>query len=278
MFASNASKEFITRHHQPIFSLCHGVNMKKLALCLCLLYLSPHTHLYADTISLVADDWCPINCTPNSETPGYVVEIAIKVFETAGHQVEYQYLSWNRALAQVASGKYVGAIAATPKELPNGIFPDEELGYYGNYFIVKKGNDWKYTSMESLKSIKLAVIQGYNYGKNMSDYIVKNPDKVIQMGGNDVVRRILLMMQQGRVDAYLEDRNIAFYTAKQNNLMDEIEVAGTEGTPIAMYIGFSSALPQSKEYAKILSDGILRLRKNGQLKIILDKYGVTDWK
>ena len=252
--------------------------MKKIVLCLCLFHLLFYSKVHADIITLVADDWCPINCTPNSDSPGYMVEIANNVFEAAGHQVDYQTLSWNRALAEVASVKYVGAIAATPKELAKGIFPDEELGYYGNYFIIKKGNAWRFTSMASLQEINLAVIQGYNYGKKMSQYIANNPDKVTQMGGNDVVRRILLMMLKGRIDVYLEDRNIAFYTAKQHSILDEISVAGTEGTPIAMHIGFSPVIPQSKAYAKILSDGIVRLRKSGQLKIILDKYGVNDWK
>jgi len=252
--------------------------MRKIVLTLCLLQVFTYSSLYADTITLVADDWCPINCTPNSSAPGYVVEIARQVFEAAGHTVEYQYLSWNRALAEVSSGEYVGAIAATPKELPKGIFPDEALGSYGNDFIVKKGSKWRFTSMSDLKGVNLAVIQGYNYGKNMSAYIVNNPGKVIQMGGNDAVRRILLMMLKGRIDVYLEDRNIAFYTAKQHDLTDKFEIAGSEGKPINFYIGFSPAIAQSKTYSQILSDGIVRLRNSGELKIILDKYGITDWK
>ena len=132
--------------------------------------------------------------------------------------------------------------------------------------------------MDSLAEVDLAVIQGYNYGENLNVYIKANPSKVTDMGGNDVVRRNLGMLMKGRIDVYLEDRNIAFYTAKKMGILDEIEVAGTEGTPIALYIGFSPAIAQSKQYAQILSEGIRRVRKNGQLKKILDKYGVADWK
>ena len=252
--------------------------MKKLLLWAGIFYLFFVRSVHADTITLVADDWCPINCEPSSDSPGYVVELAIKIFGDAGHQVEYQYLSWNRALAQVKAGKFNGAIAATPKELPEGIFPQEELGYYGNYFIKNKGSEWSFTSMESLAEVDLAVIQGYNYGENLNEYIKANPSKVTGMGGNDVVRRNLGMLMKGRIDVYLEDRNIAFYTAKKMGILDEIEVAGTEGTPIALYIGFSPAIAQSKQYAQIMTEGMQRLRKKGQLQKILDKYGVADWK
>ncbi len=252
--------------------------MKEILLLASIFYWFFISVSHADTITLVADDWCPINCEPSSDSPGYVVELAIKIFSDAGHQVKYQYLSWNRALAQVRAGKFNGAIAATPEELPEGIFPIEELGYYGNYFIQNKGSEWHYTSVDSLAEVDLAVIQGYNYGENLNEYIKANPTKITDMGGNDVVRRNLGMLMKGRVDVYLEDRNIAFYTAKNMGILDEIEVAGTEGTPIALYIGFSPAIKQSKQYAQILSEGMRRLRKNGQLKKILDKYSVLDWK
>lgn len=44
-----------------------------------------------------------------------------------------------------------------------------------------------------------------------------------------------------------------------------------------MYIAFSPAISQSKEYARILSEGVDTLRKSGELKTILKKYGLDDW-
>jgi len=36
--------------------------------------------------------------------------------------------------------------------------------------------------------------------------------------------------------------------------------------------------PLNKAIAKMLSNGIIDLRKSGELKKILDRYGVKDWK
>lgn len=33
-----------------------------------------------EVITLVADEWCPYNCVPNSEKPGYAIEIAQEIF------------------------------------------------------------------------------------------------------------------------------------------------------------------------------------------------------
>ena len=44
----------------------------------------------ADTISIRGDMWCPVNCDPKAERPGYMIEIAREVFEPKGHKIDYQ--------------------------------------------------------------------------------------------------------------------------------------------------------------------------------------------
>jgi polar amino acid transport system substrate-binding protein len=59
---------------------------------------------------------------------------------------------------------------------------------------------------------------------------------------------------------------------------DRFRSAGTFGAPSKIYIAFSPANHKSKEYARILSEGIVSLRASGELKEILGKYGLDDWK
>ena len=40
-----------------------------------------------DEIILVADEWCPYNCTPGENKQGYIVEIAKHALESEGHKV-----------------------------------------------------------------------------------------------------------------------------------------------------------------------------------------------
>ncbi len=58
----------------------------------------------AETITLIADEWCPYNCDPESDYPGYIVEIANAIYKVAGYQVQYQNVPWSRALKAVTEG------------------------------------------------------------------------------------------------------------------------------------------------------------------------------
>jgi len=66
---------------------------------------------------------------------------------------------------------------------------------------------------------------------------------------------------------------------------DKIEDAGID--PISskesldeskLYIAFSPKNPKSKEYAKLITDGIEQMRLSGELSQILAKYKLTDWR
>lgn len=229
-------------------------------------------------MTLVADQWCPLNCVPNSQQPGYAIEIAKEIYEPLGHTVIYSNLSWDRAIKEVKSGRHTGIIAATPFDLPQGFFPNEALGSYSNYFFVRGGFDWAYTNIESLTQIKLGVAQGYDYGKALNTYIKDNPKFVTRIGGNQIPLRGLRMLIEGRIDVFLEDKNVIHYMAKKHNLNRQIKIAGQEGTPTKIYIGFSPKLTNSRKYAQLMSKGIKELRSSGRLQTILNKYGLQDWK
>lgn len=87
---------------------------------------------------------------------------------------------------------------------------------------------------------------------------------------------------RGRVDAIIAENNVLRYTLKLMHLEHEVVHAGNlEQLPPALsriYIAFSPHNQKSASYAKILSDGWKEIRKSGELKKILAKYNVEDWK
>jgi hypothetical protein len=46
----------------------------------------------SNVITVVTDDWCPYSCTPGSEYPGYMIEVAAEIFKKAGYQIKYEYI------------------------------------------------------------------------------------------------------------------------------------------------------------------------------------------
>lgn len=236
----------------------------------------------ADKIVLAADNWCPFNCEPKSEKPGYMVEVAQKVFSKAGHTLEYQIVPWERAVKDARNGKYTGVIGAYVDDAPDFIFPENELSINVDSFFVLKENSWLYKDISSLSGISLGVIKGYAYGNDeLNNYIKKNGNdtKKIQLSHGDSAQEMnIKKLAHSRMDAVVETPSVFWYTASQLKMQDKFKNAGNISKPKKSFIAFSPANPKSKEYARILSNGIDNLRKTGELKLILKKYGLDDWK
>ncbi len=153
------------------------------------------------------------------------------------------------------------------------------MGAYSNHFVIRKGDSWRFTSIKSLQGIRLGCTQDYNYGESLNTYIAENrgSDTTQSIAGNNVVERNLKKLLIHRIDAYVEDWNVIRYTAKKMGIIDKIDHGGRQGTPIDLYIAFSPVNPNSLMYAKLLSDGLMKMRKSGELAKILEKYSVIDW-
>ncbi len=232
------------------------------------------------TISLRTDIWFPYDGKPGSDKEGFMIDIAREVFEAKGYKIDYQLAPWSRAIKDTRKGKYDGIVGAFKEEAPDFVFPENECGLSTTVFITKKGEKWKYTGVDSLKKAAIGVIKGYSYGEVFDKYIKNNSknSKRIQIAfGADAFKSNSKKLMIGRLTAFVEDKMVAFSSLKKMGMADKVSIAG-ELFKDNIYIAFSPNRKTSKKYAKILSDGMVRLRKSGKLKKILSKYGLKDWK
>ena len=241
--------------------------------------LNPATCL-SEEIILVADEWCPYNCTPGSERPGFVVEVARTIFEKEGIQTTYQTRPWTRAISECSEGRYQGIIGAAKPEAPTFHYPGIEQGMSTIVFLSKKGSNWKFTGMNSLKDIRIAVTQDYYYGDALNAYIEMNRhngDRIHVTTGDQAFNQNLKLLELGRVTAILIDRDVFAHYAFMNGLNDDfVEIGEINADPI--YIAFAPDAPNSEKYAAILTEGMKQLRASGELDTVLGRYGLVDWK
>ena len=232
-----------------------------------------------DFITLVADEWCPYNCVPNTDTPGFMIEIAQYAFERLGHTIHYEKTPWARAIRGTREGRYDGIVGTGREETPDFVFPEHELGRAVHVFYVRQGAAWKYGGLASLEEISLGVIRDYSYGNLYETYIEPNKadGKRIQMvsGAVGLMQNIKKLLA-GRIDALIEDRAVFQNFLYQANLPDQFEEAGVAYEE-DVYIAFSPSHPHATEYAGILSAAVVELRTSGKLTTILIKYGLHDW-
>lgn len=252
--------------------------MKKLQYLLSLFLLIMSHPCLSEKIHLVADEWCPFNCQPNSERPGFMIEIAKLIFEKEGHQIQYSTLPWPRAVKKTRHGMYDGIIGAFRSDAPDFTFPRNNQGSSRNCFYTLQDSTWKYSNLESLDSINLGVINSYSYGSILDDYIQKNKTKsVFQISGKDDLRdRLVKLMRLGRIDAFVEAETVMkYYLHEHFNLKDSIKQVGCFDQTLKLYIAFSPKNKKSKYYANLLSNGTDELRRTGQLAKIMQRYGLT---
>lgn len=233
----------------------------------------------AEEILLRADDWCPYNCEPTGEKQGFMVDIANEIFAKAGHSIDYQLRPWTRAVREAQDGKIHGIIGAVPNEVPDFIFPEQELAESTMVFWVNAENPWRYTALDSLKGIRIAVIDQYSYGETLDAYIKAHREEkgVIVSYGADAFDNNLKLLQRGVVDAIAADRDVmSYYLYNRGEQHQFVDAGEINAAPI--YIAFSPVHPESKTYADLLSQGMIALRASGELDPILERYGIHDWK
>lgn len=250
--------------------------MRALLVALCALFIAASAR--AETITLAADVWCPYNCEPDSDMPGFAVEIARIAFGGAGYKLDYVVMPWARAKEEGRANRVTGIIGAFKEDAPDYVFPAEPLTVSGNDFFVKRGNPWKYSGMDSLKQGAVGVIRDYSYGEEFDAYVEahKKQLKRIQIvGGATALEQNIKKLMADRVQILIEDKAVMGYMLATMGLKDKIVPAGSLGYD-NLYIAFSPKNPNSPEYARILSDTIAQMRADGRLKAIMDKYGMTD--
>jgi polar amino acid transport system substrate-binding protein len=223
---------------------------------------------------LVTDPWCPVACEVHSARPGYLVEIAKAVFEPAGYQVDYQIVPFSRAEVMINQGEasaFLGVLKLPKRR--HWVFPTTAQAMSRVCFYTRPDSQWTYRGDESLRQLRLGTIRGYSYGAEIDAKLVLA--KTDMVSGTDALRRGIAKLNAGRVDALVEYELIAQYQSYQQGI--QLRNAGCGQSNDALYIAFSPLRADAPELAKLLDQGIQTLRENGQLKKILQRYGISDW-
>jgi polar amino acid transport system substrate-binding protein len=252
--------------------------MKSIKLLLAAIFLLS-TLSHANTVTIRADEWYPINGVPDAKKPGYMIELAQVILAKHGHTVEYRSMPWERSLKEVRRGSFDCVVGAYKEDAPDFIFPDVAWGSIESSFYVKNETAWRYTGIDSVKKVVMGSIGGYAYSEELDKYIEQNKGKgkVQVINANNALEQNIKKLLKGRLDTVIESHLVMEAKLKSMGATDKVKSAGILVKAENMYIACSPAKSTSKEYAKLFSEGIKELRASGKLKEILDKYGLKDW-
>lgn len=230
------------------------------------------------TISIRADLWFPMNGEPDSDRPGYMIEIAEAIFEPRGYQVDYQDMPWARSLFNVGEGLSDCVVGAYREDAPGFVFPETHWGEDQNLFWKRADSDWHFNGdLTSLEGLQVGLIRDYAYSPAFDALMAKDPPGAEFLSTNNALEQNIQKLMLGRIDVTVESRLVMEAKLQTLGMEDEIVAAGHLGDPNPMYIACSPENPESSRYVRWVDKGTARLRETGELQTILERYGIRDW-
>lgn len=230
----------------------------------------------------LSDPWCPFNCQPDSERPGYVVEMLREVFTPPTWRLSYRIVPWDRALQEVRDGQAAMALVLTREQAQvHGLLIGREtVGEPIDCVYVAAGNPLRFSRASDLDGLRqVAVVSGYEYEHAFGEWLARpsNRHKIVFTRGANPAEVNARNLARGRVDAVIETAAVMQLQIQQLHLQDRIREAGCQ-TASPVYVGFSPHLPQAARLVEQFDQGIAEMRHNRRLARLLARYGLQDWK
>lgn len=242
---------------------------------------------HAETLKVCYDQWPPMTIFPSegSSARGVVIDMLEQIYTSKGYTLEYYEVPLARGLAMVVDGlcdmlpEYVFS-----KNSETGfVYATEETFAYTTVFVVRRGDPWRYTGIQSIKDKRIATGPGWDYSSSSVDYqnYIDDPENASSVeviaGYDDVVDRALRMIIENRVDLYADNDIVLQYLLNRLNLNDELEIRrpGLENKLVERPI-FSNKIPDVKRKAliRIWNEGRLSMKGNKE-KMLLEKYNLV---
>lgn len=233
-------------------------------------------------VVIASDPWCPYACNPETEgREGYMVELAREVFREAGLSVDYRVVNFQvmRRMAADGSATLIPGVAA---DLDGTLLlPKLSQGNSANAVAVAPARDFTWKGPDSFTGHRLGVIKDYVYGGAIQAYVdahKADPKRVEVLSGFGYshVTQGLRMVMAGRMDLFLDDRNVLVWTLSRLPKADGVRVVSLEDDA-DLFVGVSKRDPRAAALATLLADGTAKLRASGRLAEILASYGLKDW-
>ncbi len=231
---------------------------------------------------LCYDEWPPSTIFPSEKNfnRGFTIDLMQSVFAKHGYDVVFREVPYARGIEMTATGQ-CHLLAEVPDGVQekNILFPEESTFAYKQAFFIRRGSNWKYKGVNSLKGLRVGNIVGYDYSQLDPDFqrFLKDPKKSNQItvvGGTDGIQQLMRLIAIGRLDTFNEAFLIGSYVIQQNGLQDQLTVGGYFSKPLVEKPVFSPKNPESAKLMKIWDEDRKNLRLSGRDLKFLEKYGL----
>ncbi len=228
----------------------------------------------AETVRIRADSWMPMNGDPVAEKPGYVVEILRAICAENGLELDYALMPWDDSLTAARGARIDGVIGAGAAEAEGLVLPSEPIGTARVSLWLRRDQVWAYRGVASLAGLRLGVNEGYAYWSELDAYIkASTAPQVIAFSGDAPLSEMIRKLRDGALDVVPETEAVFVWNVREQGFAPEDFRAEYTHTGDPIYVAFAAG-EQGRRLAALFDAGILRLRESGELRRILERYGL----
>lgn len=232
----------------------------------------------ADIIRVASNEWCPYNCGPADDRPGYMVDVLTEAFAAVGHRIAYETRPRNRALREARMGFLDAVVGAVPRGVERYVIPQTPLATVQPVLALRAQSRYRYDGPASLAPLLVGAVKGYNYTAEIDAYLAQAADDMTRTDlvfQHDAETLGLRKLTIGRIDAFLGYEAVLAYLAERLALSDRLRLVPV-GEPTHLYIAFSPASADSPRYAALFDEGMRILADSGRLAVLRAKYGLSE--
>jgi polar amino acid transport system substrate-binding protein len=235
----------------------------------------------ADTLTIRADEWYPINAEPGSERPGFMIELAGALLAPHDDTVDYRLLPWDEALAKARAGEVDCVVGALESETEGLLRPRRAWVQSEQVLYAAIARTITYAGPATLPGLRVAVIDGYSYGDQMDAYIASNRDKrdrVLLIDDSPRAQRELMMrLLVGHADVILESSVVMDAAIRRQEMGARIRNIGPvdpDAPPERLHIACTAGVERVEGFMRKFDEGFPKLEADGTLDRLRERYGI----
>ncbi len=224
----------------------------------------------AETIVFgVLEDVPPFEYKENGELKGIDLEVGNEVAIRLGIEFKYQAIPWARIKKYLEDGTDIGGVLSMFRLEKYFDIVDftEHIFNSKICFFALKDNQMQFSKMADLKGKKVGVIRGYTYTPEFDAY--QDMERIV-CDSNDILVKLL---EKQRIEIAVAEEVPFLFTAKKAGFQDRFrEIHTLDANLTCMAFSKKALGEKSKVMADRVSEIIRKMKEEGEIQKILDKY------
>ena len=222
----------------------------------------------AQAITVVADEWPPFSGA-KLHNKGISLDVITAVLKRAGYDVTTEVLPWARIMDGAKQGEF---------DIVGSLFYDPEIEQFMTYgdayfetdvrFVQRKGGDYRYTDLDSLRSQSIVVGDGFLYADDFdrADYL----NKIVVTTALQGVR----MVAYDRADLTLDSAEVIEHAINTEapELAERIEFVSNPLATREIRMAVRNNLPGKDKLVADFNQTLKEMRADGSLDTLLAKH------